>query len=118
MNSKTIEKKNISFATHSLLTESAKMTTNMTICHGPDAPGRYLFETGCGMHGLAGTRLAGAVKSCCPRASYSPKNGNQSGLNCDVSCDTLTAQESIDWNPCMNDYYDKHDEKEIYSSPF
>lgn len=84
----------------------------MTICHGPDTPGRYLFETNCGLNGLAGTRLAGAVKSCCPRANYTPQNGNQSGLNCAVSCNTLTAQEAIDWNPCLNDYYDNHDENE------
>ncbi|OBT67606.1 hypothetical protein VE03_03709 [Pseudogymnoascus sp. 23342-1-I1] len=88
--------------------------SNQTIvtCTGP-VDGVQLFQSGCFLRGEAGTRLAGALKSCCPQIrSNLPEQGNSSGTNCYVSCDKPTEQQADEANPCMIDYFAKHDENE------
>lgn len=85
---------------------------NMTTCHGA-IDGYELLEEGCFLRGNPGSRVAGALKSCCPEIlAFRPEFGNQSGTNCYVYCNKTTAQQADEANPCMIKYYDDHPGKD------
>ena len=84
----------------------------MKICGPPVVyNGGDLLTPGCYVYGDAGTRLAGALKACCPPATYTPEN-NGTGTNCIVTCGDIDEAKSDAWNPCMKEYYDNHGEDE------
>ncbi|KFY77397.1 hypothetical protein V501_06056 [Pseudogymnoascus sp. VKM F-4519 (FW-2642)] len=80
----------------------------MVTCHGA-VDGHELLEAGCFLYGKPGSRVAGALKSCCPEIrSFAPQGGNGSGTNCKVFCNAPTAQQVDVANLCMNKFYDEH----------
>lgn len=66
-----------------------------------------LFDPGCSLRGDPGSRIAGALKSCCPGVTtYRPEYGD--GTNCYVYCNAPTDEQAREGNVCMVNYYKEH----------